>query len=96
MTLNCTADQVENLFTPPSIRWFGPDGTEVPIVATNGRQIDPQTGMLIFSDITASNRGTYTCRAVVNIPETQIFNYFDESTVEVNTDGELATVNMKA
>ena len=89
MTLNCTANQVENLFTLPNISWIDPDGTEVPTVETNNRRMDPQTGMLIFSDITNKNRGTYSCRAVINIPEAQIFNHFDQSTVEVNTDGEL-------
>ena len=89
MTLNCTANQVENLFSPPTIIWFAPDGTEVPTVESSNPQMNPQTGQLIFSDITSNNRGQYTCRAVVNIPQAQIDNHsFGEDTVQVNTDCE--------
>ena len=28
------------------------------------------------------------CRAVINIPEAQIVNYFDEAATNVNTNGE--------
>ena len=84
--LNCSANQVENLFTPPTIRWISPDGSEIATVESNDRRIDPQTGYLIFNDITSSNRGTYTCRAVVNIPEAQINDYFDADTVQVNNN----------
>ena len=86
MTLNCTANQLPNLFSPPTIVWFAPDGTEVPTVESNDRRMDPQTGQLIFSDITPNNRGQYTCRAVVNIPEAQIDNYLDADTVQINTN----------
>ena len=88
MTLSCTADQVENLFSPPTIIWIAPDGSEVPTVESNNRQSDPETGQLTFSDITPSNIGLYTCRAVVNIPEAQIDNYYGEATVQVNANGE--------
>ena len=88
MTLNCTTNQVENLFTPPTITWIAPNGSEVPTMENSNPRIDSQTGRLIFSDVTTNNRGTYTCRAVVNIPDAQIVNYFDEASVEVNTDCE--------
>ena len=88
MTLNCTANPVENLFTPPTITWIAPNGREVPTGGSSNPRINPQTRHLIFSDITATNRGTYMCRAVVNIPEAQIVNYFDEATVEVSTSCE--------
>ena len=88
MTLGCTANQVENLFSPPTITWFNPDGNEVPTGGTSNPRIDRQTRRLIFSDITTTNRGTYMCRAVVNIPEAQIVNYFDTVTTEVSTSCE--------
>ena len=85
MTLNCTANQVANLFTPPTITWIDPDSIEVPTLESSNPRMDSRTGQLIFSDITTSKRGTYTCRAVVNIPDAQIVNYFDKATVEANT-----------
>lgn len=85
MTLSCTANQVENLFSSPTITWIAPDGREISAVESNDRRIDPQTGYLIFSDITISNRGIYSCLAVVDIPEAQINSYIDVNTVEVNT-----------
>ena len=88
MTLNCTANQVPNLFSPPTITWIAPDGREISAVESSDQRIDPQTGHLIFNDITTNNRGTYTCRAVVNIPAAQIDNYYDEATVQVNTNCE--------
>ena len=89
MTLNCTADQVQNLFSPPTIVWIDPDGNEVLSMESNNRRMNPQIGQLIFSDITPNNRGQYTCRSVVNIPEAQIDNYlFGTDTVQVNTNGE--------
>ena len=87
MTLNCTANQLPNLFSPPTIVWFGPgDTAEVPTVESNNRQMNPHTGQLIFSDITPKNRGQYVCRAVINITEAQIDNYFDADTVQVSTN----------
>ena len=89
MTLNCTADKVQNLFSLPTIVWIAPGGSEVPSVESNNRRMNPQTGQLIFSDITPNNRGPYTCRSVVNIPEAQINNYsFGTDTVEINTNCE--------
>lgn len=88
MTLNCSANQVDNLFTSPTIIWIAPDGSEIRVVENNDRWIDPQTGQLIFSDITPNNRGRYTCRAIVDIPEAQVYNYHHEATVEVNTNCE--------
>ena len=88
MTLNCTANQVENLFSPPTIIWIAPDGREVSTIESNHRRMDPQTGYLIFSDITTNNRGPYTCLAVVNIPEAHIDNYYDKDMVQVNTNCE--------
>ena len=91
MTLDCTANPVENLFTPPTITWIAPDGMEIPIGGSSNPRIDPQTRQLIFSDISATDRGLYMCHAVVNIPEAQIVNYFDEATV--NTNGVLLSLN---
>ena len=88
MTLNCTANQVPNLFSPPTITWIAPDGREVPTIVSDNQRMDPQTRELIFSDVTPSNRGQYTCRAVVNIPEAHIDGYFDANTVQVNTNCE--------
>ena len=86
MTLNCSANQLPNLFSPPTIVWIAPSGSEVSTLESNiNPQMNPQTGQLIFSDITTSNRGQYTCRVVINIPEAQIDNYFDAATVIVNT-----------
>ena len=85
MTLNCTANQVDNLFTPPTITWRGPDGTPVPTEGGSDPRVDPETRQLIFSDINSGNEGTYTCQAVVNIPQALITNYIDTDTTEVNT-----------
>lgn len=93
MILNCSANQVERLFTPPTITWISPDGSEVHAIGEGSNPaVNPQTKELIFSDSIASNTGTYTCRAVVNIPEAQIVNYFDEATVEINTACKLTSV----
>ena len=85
MTLNCTANQLPNLFSPPTIVWIAPGGSVVPTMESNNPRMNPQTGQLIFSDITTNNRGQYTCRVVINIPEAQINNYFDAATVTANT-----------
>jgi hypothetical protein len=89
MTLKCTASQVENLFSPPTIVWIAPDGSEVPTVESSNPRMNPETRELIFSDITANSRGQYTCRSVVNIPEAQIHNHTSGiDIVQVNTDRE--------
>ena len=89
MTLNCTATQVENLFSPPTIMWMAPDGSEVPTVQSSNPRMYPQTRELVFNDVTPNNRGQYTCRSIVNISEAQIDNYaFGTDTVQVNTDCE--------
>ena len=89
MTLNCTATQVENLFSPPTIVWVAPGGSEVPTIESSNPRMNPQTRELIFSDITTTNRGLYNCRSVVNIPEARIDGYtFGTDTVQVNTDCE--------
>ena len=88
MTLNCTANQVDNLFTPPTITWRDPDGTPVSTEGGSNPRVDPETRQLIFSDINSRNQGTYTCQAVVNIPQALITNYIDMDTTEVNTNSE--------
>ena len=88
MTLNCTANQVDNLFTPPTITWIDPDGTPVSTEGGSNPRVDPETRQLIFSDITSRNKGTYTCQAVVNIPQALITHYIDMDTTEVNTNSE--------
>ena len=85
MTLNCIANPVEGLFTGPDIIWIGPRGTEVPIGGNSNPKVDIQMRNLIFSDVTTENRGVYTCRVVVNIPQALIDNHFDESSMSVNT-----------
>ena len=86
-TLNCTANQAENLFSPPTISWIAPDGRNVPIDEGSNPRVDSQTKQLIFSGITPTNAGSYMCRATVNIPEAQIVNYFDEATIIASTSG---------
>ena len=88
MTLNCTANQVDNLFTPPTITWRDPNGTPVPTEGGSNPRVDPETRQLIFSDINFRNEVTYTCQAVVNIPQALITNYIDMDTTEVNTNSE--------
>ena len=88
MTINCTANPVENLFAPPVVGWLNPSGGDVPIGGTANPRVDPQTRQLIFDDIIENNAGTYTCRAVLNIPEAQITNHVDMDTIEVNTNCE--------
>lgn len=66
--------------------WIGPSGNDLFTGAGGNPTIRPGTGELIFSDITSANRGLYVCRAVVNIPESHIFNHFDDATITVNTD----------
>ena len=86
MALACTTNPVENLFTPTTITWIAPNGREVPTGGSSNPRIDTQTRYLIFNGITTTNRGAYKCRAVVNIPEAQIVNHFDEATATVNTN----------
>ena len=97
MTLNCTASQVENLFSPPTIIWIGPDGSEVPTVESSNPRMNPQTRELIFSDITRNNIGQYTCHFAVNIPEAQIDNFlFGTDTVQANIDCECPSIGYYA
>lgn len=84
--LNCSANPVENLFSPPNITWIGPDGYEVMTGGDSNPMIKPQTGELVFNDITSANSGSYVCHAVVNIPVALIFNHFGDATITVNTD----------
>ena len=79
--LNCSANQVENLSNPPSIVWIGPDGSEILPGEGGNPMIRPETGELILSDITSTNSGLYTCRAV----ESQISNHFEDAVISVNT-----------
>ena len=76
---------------------LSPSTSVVPTMESNNRRMNPQTGQLIFSDITPNNRGQYACRSVVNIPEAQINNYsFGTDTVEVNTNCEcLLTMHLE-
>ena len=85
MALNCVANPVEGLVTPPSITWIGPGGEEVPTAGSNDPKVDDQTRNLIFNDVTTNNKGVYVCRVVLSIPEALIANHFDESSFSVNT-----------
>ena len=87
MTLSCTANQVENLFSPPTISWIAPDGRGIPTDEGSNPRVDSQTKQLIFSGITSTNAGSYACRALVNIPEAQIMNYTDEAMIIASTNG---------
>ena len=84
--LNCSANQVENLFNPPNIVWIGPDGNEILPGGGGNPMVRPETEELIFSNISSTKSGPYTCRAVVNIPESQISNHFDDAVTSVNID----------
>ena len=88
VTLNCTANQVAGLFSPPTITWRDPSDVTVSSDSSSNPKIDPVTGQLIFSDITPDNSGTYTCQAEVDIPPAQIDGYIDMDTIEVNTNCE--------
>ena len=85
MALNCTANQVAGLFSPPTITWRDPSDVTVSSDSSSNSRMDPVTGQLIFSEITSGNSGTYTCQAVVNIPLAQTCDYIDMDTTEVNT-----------
>jgi hypothetical protein len=87
--LNCTANQVENLFRSPSLSWIGPDGRNVPTDEGSNPRVGSQTKLLqlIFSGITTINAGSYSCRATINIPEAQIVNYFNETTIFASNSG---------
>ena len=85
MTLNCTANQVAGLFSPPTITWRDPSDVTVSSDSSSNPKIDSVTGQLIFSEITSGNSGTYTCQAVVDIPLALIDGYIDMDTTEVNT-----------
>ena len=84
--LNCSANQVENLSNPPSIVWIGPDGSEILPGGGGNPMIMPETGELILSDITSTNSGLYTCRAVDNPLESQISYHFEDAVISVNTE----------
>ena len=85
MSLSCTANLVEGLVTAPTIVWIDPSGNLVPTGENYNPKVDAETRNLVFSDVTLNNRGVYTCRAVVSIPEALISNYSDESTIPINT-----------
>ena len=85
MTLSCTANPVEGLFTPPTTIWIDPSGSQIPIGGNNNPTIDDRTRNLVFSDVTLNNRGVYTCRAIINIPKALISNYSDLSAISINT-----------
>ena len=85
-TLSCIPNPVNNLFTSPIIEWLGPDGSEVPTGESNNPGFIPQTGQLIFSDISIANSGKYVCHAIINISESQILDHFDDISVTVSTD----------
>lgn len=84
---DCSTNSVENLFIPPNVTWIGPDDNEVPVGGDSNPMINPQTGQLIFSDITSTNSGQYVCRAIVTISVANISDHFDEATTSVNTNG---------
>ena len=84
MIVNCTANTVENLFTSPTVTWFGPSGNELPAEGRNNLVVSNQTKQLVLDNVTPNNRGVYKCRVVVNIPEAFIKNHFDEITITAN------------
>ena len=88
-TLSCFPNAVENLFIQPTTTWLSPDGSEVPRGGNNNPLVDLQTGQLVFSDVTASNSGTYTCRAIINITDAQILNHYDDTVVIIDVEGKL-------
>ena len=88
MTLSCTTNPVEGLFTPPVITWIDPEGSEVPTGGNHDPSVESQTSYLVFSEVAANNIGLYKCRTVITIPEALIDNHFDESTISVTTSCE--------
>ena len=89
MTLNCTANQVAGLFSPPIITWRDHNNVTVSSDSNSNPRMDPVTRQLIFSGITSVNSGTYTCQAVVDIPPALIDRYTDLDTTDVNANCEL-------
>ena len=86
--INCTDNQVENLFAPPDIRWRDLNDRPVPTEGGSNPRVDPETRQLIFTNITESNSGRYLCEAVISIPEAQIVEHIDAGTIDVNTNSE--------
>ena len=93
MILNCTDNQVENLFSPPTKVWISPNDTVVPTDGESNPRMDTYTRQLIFSDITHTNGGPYTCRSIINIPQAQIISYFDKATITVDVNGKVNVLN---
>lgn len=87
MILNCTDNQVENLFIPPTRVWINPNGTTVPSDGESNPRMDPHTRQLVFNDINHNDSGSYLCRSIINIPQAQIISYMDEATITINTNG---------
>ena len=85
MVLGCMHNQVEYLFTQPTITWISPTGTEVQSGGGSNPTFDPLTNHLIFTDLAIAISGTYTCRSVVNIPEAMIVDHVSEATVTITT-----------
>lgn len=84
MIINCTADQVEYLFAPPTIMWRDPNDALVSSDSNSNPRMDPVTRQLIFSGINSRNSGTYTCQAVIDIPQAQIINHIDMAAINAN------------
>jgi hypothetical protein len=59
----------------------------VPTDGESNPRMDPHTGQIIFSDVNHTNRGSYLCRSIVNIPQAQIINHFDETIITVDMNG---------
>ena len=87
--LNCTDNQVENLSSPPTTVWINPNGVAVATDQESNPRMDPRTGLIIFSDITHANGGSYLCRSIVSIPQAQIIDHFDETTITVDINGKV-------
>lgn len=85
--LKCMANALQNLFAPPTILWIDPDDNEVSVDESSNPIFIPETGELVFGNITTNNTGAYTCRSIINITEAEIFNHEDKATILINADG---------
>ena len=83
-SLLCTVTREQDLssLTIISIDWFDPSGLEILgsdqaiNISSEGSTNDATiTSRLIFNSLLTSQAGEYTCRSLMTIPGTDIFNY---------------------
>lgn len=78
---NVTREQDLSSLTTISIQWLDPSGLEISgdqainISSEGSANDDIVTSALVFNSLLTSQAGEYTCRTVMTIPGTDIFNY---------------------